>query len=65
MTKTISIILFAFVVLSICGGLFYWFEYRPSEIRKQCSWKEFKPGEWREAYDKEYVKCLQQNGLQK
>jgi len=24
------------IVLLVVGGLFYWFQYRPSEIRKHC-----------------------------
>lgn len=24
------------ITLLILGGLFYWFQYRPAEIRKQC-----------------------------
>jgi hypothetical protein len=29
---------FLFLVLIIAGGLFYWYEYRPTKIRQECSW---------------------------
>lgn len=57
--KVIVIVL----ILGLIAGVFYWFEYRPTKIRKDCSWIEFKTGEWREAYDNEYQKCLRRNGL--
>ena len=51
------------ILLSLIGGAFYWFEYRPTQIKKDCSWTEYKTGKWREAKESEYEKCLRRNGL--
>lgn len=47
--------------LLLIGGVFYWYQYRPSEIRKRCS-ADLKTGT---AYDKIYNDCLRKNGLTK
>lgn len=59
----ILIALITTVLLSLIGGAFYWFEYRPTQIKKDCSWTEYKTGKWREAKESEYEKCLRRNGL--
>lgn len=50
MKHTVLIIfLVALIILPISGGLFYWYEYRPAEIRRECSWvrktEPAKPGQ--------------------
>ena len=37
-TNWILISLIIFILLCLIGGSFYWFEYRPTEIRKSCSY---------------------------
>jgi uncharacterized membrane protein YhaH (DUF805 family) len=62
-TNWILIIIVISILLSLIGGAFYWFEYRPTQIKKDCSWTEYKTGKWREAKESEYEKCLRRNGL--
>lgn len=62
-TNWILIVIIITILLSLMGGAFYWFEYRPTQIKKDCSWTEYKTGEWREARESEYEKCLRRNGL--
>lgn len=62
-TNWILIALIATILLSLIGGAFYWFEYRPTQIKKDCSWTEYETGKWREARESEYEKCLRRNGL--
>ncbi|MFA6047766.1 MAG: hypothetical protein WC737_03025 [Parcubacteria group bacterium] len=45
------------IFILIFGVIFYWFEYRPSQARKQCSAKSFS--------DNLYKKCLREKGLEK
>ncbi len=35
--SNVGIIILSLVVLIIASGLFYWYQWRPSEIRKICS----------------------------
>lgn len=37
----IYLVIIAVIVLTVLGGLFYWFEYRPTEIKKNCSYTYF------------------------
>ena len=61
-TKTILIVVLA--VLVVIAGAFYWYEYRPSQIRKEC---------YRASYgvivenniEKNYETCLLSHGLEK
>lgn len=54
------------VVLLIISGLFYWFQWRPSEIRKECS-KNFTQGYLSSRLSispsEKYQKCLHEKGL--
>jgi len=45
------------IVLVVFGGLFYWFQWRPSQIRKECS--KFT------LMEKIYESCLRERGLEK
>jgi hypothetical protein len=56
------------VILTIIGGAFYWYEYRPSAIRRECN--EYadlrsRNGDFnnRERYEFRYNFCLSQKGL--
>ncbi|MFA5124748.1 MAG: hypothetical protein WC473_02905 [Patescibacteria group bacterium] len=66
------------LMVIVGGGLFYWFQWRPTQIRKDCSVKvmqintnggldqafeEFKQLE--QDYDNNYKKCLRDNGIEK
>lgn len=62
-TNWILIALITTILLSLIGSAFYWFEYRPTQIKKDCSWTEYETGKWREARESEYEKCLRRNGL--
>lgn len=60
------------LVILVIGGLFYWFQYRPSEIRKDC-YKEVEDmagevttlmrGTGKTGYDKIFTSCLNRNGI--
>jgi len=62
-TNWILIVLVIIILLSLIVGAFYWFEYRPTQIKKDCSWTEYETGRWREARESEYERCLRRNGL--
>jgi len=58
--KTILIIVLAVLII---GGAFYWYEYRPSQIREQCNnFSElFSP----QNVEMNYKFCLRDHGLEK
>lgn len=51
------------LILLIFGGAFYWYEVRPSQIRKKCI--QSANTESNKAYFNEtaYKKCLMENGI--
>lgn len=53
------------IVLFIIGFLFYWYEWRPSNIRKECTdyAKEADARFIMVDYDTTYEKCLTEHGL--
>jgi len=65
------------IVLIIVGGAFYWFQWRPSQIRKICYIEQqyYKENLWenQEASDEQlimlseqrYEECLRRHGLEK
>jgi hypothetical protein len=64
-TEKISLIILA---ASGLVGCFYWFEYRPAQIKHECSWVHIEQDRyghdyWREADEDEYKFCLHDNGL--
>ena len=66
--KIIIIILILFVI--ILGGVFYWFELRPVQIRKNCYdsviTNPFKTeAEQRSDFNYMYQDCLKMKGLEK
>ena len=55
-----------YLVLILCSVafLFYWYEYRPSQIKKQCNESTVREsGDWEKDYDYIYKKCLHSRGL--
>lgn len=59
-----------FIVISVTTGLFYWFEWRPTKIKKSCiwmqrnePWNKDQHGKWYRASSFEYERCLQDHGL--
>jgi hypothetical protein len=62
--KVPLIILIVFV-FSVAGGLFYWYEYRPSMVRKLCSeFAEKESGKDLFVYEIIYRHCMRKNGLE-
>jgi len=49
-------IILIIIILAILGGAFYWFQWRPSQIRKECS---------RDNIGVLYENCLHEHGLEK
>jgi len=65
--KTIKALLFIFIILVGCG-LFYWYEWRPSEVKKACNLEALKSAneassEKKRVYDFSYDICLKKNGI--
>lgn len=61
---------FTVLALIIGGVMFWWYEIRVSEIKRECSWSEEKVKvggreevRWVQARDVEYERCLRNNGL--
>lgn len=68
----LNLLIFGFTVLALIigGAMFWWYEIRVSEIKRECSWKEEKTKvggreevRWVQARDVEYERCLRNNGL--
>lgn len=64
------------VFIIIIGFLFYWYEYRPQQIRKECNTQayydagktlgiteELNESQWQDRKEKLYKDCLRYNGL--
>ena len=50
-------IILILIILAILGGVFYWYEWRPTQIRKGCAqWNNYEPM---------YEECLHKEGLEK
>lgn len=51
--------------LLLLASWFYWFQYRPSEIRSYCDWEAKSKSYWRvtKSYDANYTSCLHEKGL--
>jgi hypothetical protein len=62
--KVPLVILIVFV-FSVAGGLFYWYEYRPSMVRELCSeFAEKESGRDLFVYEIIYRHCMRKNGLE-
>jgi len=61
--KTNQITIIVVTLVSVLGVAFYWYEFRPAQIRQECSlvkkYSDFVPGLTQEQADKENVQCLQ------
>lgn len=55
-----SLLVISIIILLVLGFAFYWFEWRPTEIRKSCAdtASVFSDG------DRFYKNCVMQNGLE-
>jgi uncharacterized membrane protein YvbJ len=54
----------AFLVVLFFVSIFYWYELRPTQIKKQCSASAIVDSEdWEQRYDYIYKKCLHNQGL--
>ena len=72
--KKNHIIICALSIILIVSFIFYWYEYRPTKIRKYCNTKA-QAGSLRELatqnydnntyYDNKHERCLRENGLEK
>lgn len=56
------------IILIILGVVFYWYEWRPTQIKKECSMEAYdssitSPRRPWESPDDYYKKCLRENGL--
>jgi len=52
------------IIALFVAGSFYWYEWRPSEIRKQCSERAFRAtGSPKENYRWGFNVCINKNGL--
>lgn len=61
---------FKIIILLVLVGLFYWYEWRPSEIKKDCNKEAVEKARSVEdgnqamkIYDARYKSCLRENGL--
>ncbi|MDP2926940.1 MAG: hypothetical protein Q8N65_02290 [bacterium] len=55
---------FLVIVVAIAGGAFYWYEWRPMQIRKECSKQLQRTGSL-EARELFYKTCLRGKGIEK
>lgn len=55
------------LVLLIAGSLFYWYEYRPTQIIRNCNKKAMKSvmDTNMDIYDEVYSICLRDHGIEK
>lgn len=64
MGKMLLILFVTFVLLVIVGGAFYWYEIRPSEIRRNCEAYANSQDAWdTEESNNFYRMCLLRNGM--
>lgn len=60
-----TILVFVFVFLALVAGAFYWYEYRPSQIRAECNHLAESKGGASKYKEERYVSCLNSKGLVK
>lgn len=56
----VSLILLGLLLIS---GWFYWFQYRPGEVRRSCAEEATKGPGTKKAEDNRYRECLAKHGL--
>ena len=52
-----------FIIITAVTGLFYWYEWRPNQIRKNCAIETEKSVLLSKLHDNLYNQCLRENGL--
>lgn len=52
-----------FVFITTVAVAFYWYEWRPSQIRKECAEPEYSGFGGTEYAELRYERCLNQHGL--
>ena len=58
-------IILILILVAILGGTFYWFQWRPTQIRKECSiYPDFTKTSGL-ITGNAYEKCLREHGLEK
>jgi hypothetical protein len=61
----VPLVILIFLVFSVAGGLFYWYEYRPSMVRGLCSeFAEKESGRDLFVYEIIYRHCMRKNGIE-
>ena len=57
------------IILLLLGFAFYWYEWRPTQIRKECNKQAYDSTGLREfggkLYENAYERCLREKGLEK
>ncbi len=60
------------LILIIASSIFYWYQYRPAQIRKDCMIKTNQRGftglgvsKTQAQIDNDYTNCLRRNGLER
>ncbi|EKD79727.1 MAG: hypothetical protein ACD_40C00331G0010 [uncultured bacterium] len=62
--RTILLVIAILLGFGVAGGLFFWFQIRPSQIRKECdSYARSKYSTY-DAYKSVYIACLHKAGLE-
>ena len=51
------------LIIILVGGVFYWYEIRPAQIRSECTYKTLKANT--NNYDHFYKSCLTYKGINK
>jgi len=72
-TITLAKVFWVVVILAVIGGLFWWFQIRPSQIKSECGTLTGKAMaaesqkrsalEWQRTYDMVYESCLHKRGI--
>ena len=61
-----TVLMAVLAALLIVAGAFYWYEYRPSQIRKSCERSARVTESWGDVnYETAYQGCLRYKGLEK
>ena len=67
MKKIINILPICILFFALLAGWFYWFQWRPAQIRKNCTWvKKYYNNEeyWWQNDLSDYRACLSSKGLE-
>jgi hypothetical protein len=54
------------IILIVIGGIFYWFQLRPAQIRKECTENSYIDKKNQKYFlETSYSECLKKHGLEK